>query len=111
MDQATTETRVPLPRPAKDFSAAKRMYMEQFGSALVTNNYLKIALAGISLVAAGLIVLNIKTYQAFENFKPLVIRISDVGRAEALSYDSFEWEPQDAEIRYFLIQFVQRTID
>jgi hypothetical protein len=35
-----------------------------------------------------------------------VIRISDVGRAEALSYDSFRWEPQDAEIRYFTIQFV-----
>ena len=75
------EQRVPLPRPAKDFNTAKRMYMEQFGSALVTNNYLKVALARVSLVAVGLIVLNIRTYQTFENFKPLVIRISDVGRA------------------------------
>jgi type IV secretory pathway TrbF-like protein len=102
------EQRVPLPRPAKDFNTAKRLYMEQFGSALVTNNYLKVALAGVSLVAVGLIVLNIRTYQTFENFKPLVIRISDVGRAEALSYDSFQYAPQDAEIRYFLIQFVTK---
>jgi type IV secretory pathway TrbF-like protein len=102
------EQRVPLPRPAKDFNTAKRLYMEQFGSALVTNNYLKVALAGVSLVAVGLIVLNIRTYQTFENFKPLVIRISDIGRAEALSYDSFQYAPQDAEIRYFLIQFVTK---
>jgi len=101
-------TRVPLPRPAKEFNTAKQLYMEQFGSALVTNNYLLIALVGMSVVAAGLIWLNIRTHQTFEDFKPLVIRISDVGRAEALSYDSFTWEPQDAEIRYFLIQFVTK---
>lgn len=108
MENENTEKRVPLPRPGKDFNTAKRLYMEQFGSALVTNNYLLVALAGVSLVAAGLIWLNLKTHQTFENFKPLVIRISDVGRAEALSYDSFRWEPQDAEIRYFLIQFVTK---
>lgn len=108
MEQANTQERVPPPRPPKDFNAAKRMYMEQFGSALVTNNYLRIALVGVSLVAVGLIVLNLKTYQTFENFKPLVIRISDIGRAEAVSYDSFGYEPQDAEIRYFLIQFVSK---
>ncbi len=108
METETTEKRVPLPRPSKDFNTAKRLYMEQFGSALVTNNYLLVALAGVSLVAAGLIWLNLETHQTFENFKPLVIRISDVGRAEALSYDSFRWEPQDAEIRYFLIQFVTK---
>jgi hypothetical protein len=84
MENQTTETRVPLPRPGKDVSTAKRLYMEQFGSALVTNNYLLVALAGVSLVAAGLIWLNLKTRQTFENFRPLVIRISDVGRAEAL---------------------------
>jgi hypothetical protein len=102
MDTRNTEKRVLPPRPVKDFNTAKRLYMKQFGSGLVTNNYLLVALAGVSLVAAGLIWLNLKTHQTFKNFKPLVIRISDVGRAEALSYDSFRWEPQDAEIRYFL---------
>jgi len=87
METENTEKRVPLPRACKDFNTAKRLYMEQFGSALVTNNYLLVALAGVSLVAAGLIWLNLKTHQTFENFKPLVIRISDVGRAEALSCD------------------------
>lgn len=53
MENQTPETRVPLPRPCKDFNTAKRLYMEQFGSALVTNNYLLVALARVSLVAAG----------------------------------------------------------
>jgi type IV secretion system protein VirB5 len=43
-----------------------------------------------------------------QNLKPLVIRINDVGRAEAVNYESFEHKPQDAEIRYFLMQFVTR---
>src|SRR5439155_11594268 len=51
---------------------------------------------------------NLKTYQAFRYVKPLVIRINEVGRAEALHYDSFRYKPQEAEIKYFLIDFVQR---
>lgn len=82
------------------------MYMEQFGSALVTNTYLKIALLSISVIAIGLLVLNIKTYQIFRNFKPLVIRVNDVGRAEAVSYDTLAYRPQANEIRYFLTEFV-----
>jgi len=97
-----------MPPPAKDFNAAKRQYMEQFGSALVLNTYLKTALLCLSLVCLGLIVLNIKTYQAFRNVRPLVIRINDVGRPEVVSYDSLQYQPREAEIRYFLIQFVQR---
>lgn len=31
-----------------------------------------------------------------------------MGRAEALQYDSFDYRPQEAEIKYFLIDFVQR---
>jgi hypothetical protein len=35
----------------KSFNEAKRMYVEQYGSALVMNTYLKIALLSLSLVA------------------------------------------------------------
>ena len=61
----------------------------------------------VSLVILALAVLNVKTYRAFRDLKPLVIRISDVGRAEAVHLDSFSYQPQEAEIRYFLIDFVQ----
>ena len=34
-----------------------------------------------------------------------MIRIDQLGRAEALSYANFEYKPQDAEAKYFLSQF------
>jgi type IV secretion system protein VirB5 len=101
------ETQI-LPIPTIDFEGAKRQYVEQFGALLVMNTYLKIALLALSLVCVGLVGLNIKTYAFFRNFKPLVIRISEVGRAQAISYGDFEYHPQEAEIKYFLIDFVQK---
>ena len=68
------------------FHDAKRLYLEQYGDPMVTNTYLKIALTLVCLIAAGLVVLDWKTIRTFENFRPLVIRIDDLGRAEAVSY-------------------------
>jgi len=48
-----------------------------------------------------------RTIRTFQNFRPLVIRIDQLGRAEALSYATFEYKPQDAEAKYFLTQFCQ----
>jgi type IV secretory pathway TrbF-like protein len=87
------------------FQDAKRLYLEQFGDPMVTNTYLKIALTLISLIAVGLLVLDLKTIRTFENFRPLVIRIDDLGRAEAINYHNLEYKPQDAEAKYFLSQF------
>lgn len=87
------------------FQDAKRLYLEQYGDPMVTNTYLKIALALVSLVAAGLVFLNIKTIRTFQDFRPLVIRIDDLGRAEAINYHNLEYKPQDAESKYFLTQF------
>ena len=90
----------------KSFEDAKRMYVEQYGSALVMNTYLKIALLSLSLVALALVALNVRTYNAFRNFKPLVIRINEVGKAEAVSYDSLAYQPHESELKYFLIRFL-----
>jgi type IV secretion system protein VirB5 len=97
-----------MPLPADDYLAARREYLGEFGSALVTNNYLRVALMSVCLVAAGLVYLNLRTQRTLENYKPLVIRIDEIGRAEAVSYGSLEYKPRDAEIRYFLIQFVTK---
>jgi type IV secretory pathway TrbF-like protein len=96
-----------MPPPVNDFDVAKRQYLELYGSVAVMNTYLKIALVCVSFVALGLLMLNIKTYTAFHNLKPLVIRINQIGRAEAITYGSLEYQPQEAEIKYFLAQFVQ----
>ena len=80
--------------------------MEVYGSALVLNTYLKIALVLVSLVALGLIGLNVHTAARYADVKPLVIRIDEVGRAEAVAYDATRYQPQPPELRYFLTQFV-----
>jgi type IV secretory pathway TrbF-like protein len=87
------------------FNAAKQLYAEQFGDAIVTNTYLKIALLAMALVSVGLIYANVRTARMVQNFNPLVIRINDIGRAEAIRYDTFGYKPQDAEIKYFLSDF------
>jgi type IV secretory pathway component VirB8 len=94
---------------AKDasFNEAKQLYMEQFGDAIVTNNYLKVALALLSLAIGGLVALNVKTIYTFRNFKPLVIRIDELGRAEAVNYDSLAYKPEAKEAKYFLTQFCE----
>jgi type IV secretory pathway TrbF-like protein len=89
---------------------ARRQYVELFGSALVMNTYLKIALLAVSVVAAGLILLNLRTQARFGELKPLVIRIDDVGRAQAVQYDALTYRPegQAPELKYFLTQFVAK---
>lgn len=90
----------------KTLDNAKRQFVEVYGSALVLNTYLKIAVVLLALVAVGLVVLNLKMSTQYANVKPLVIRIDDVGRAEAVAYDATRYQPQPPELRYFLTQFV-----
>jgi type IV secretion system protein VirB5 len=87
------------------FYDAKRLYLEQYGDPMVTNTYLKMALVLISLAAVGLALVDLKTIRTFQNFRPLVIRIDDLGRAEAINYHNLEYKPQDAEAKYFLSEF------
>src|SRR5580698_5872412 len=87
------------------FHDAKRLYLESCGDPMVTNTYLKIALVLLSLICLALALVDMRTLRTFQNFRPLVIRIDDLGRAEAINYHNFEYQPQDAEAKYFLSQF------
>src|ERR1051326_2255680 len=110
--RARSEVHMPdpseLPPPITDYAAARRQYVELYGSLAVMNTYIKIALLALSAAAVGLVILNIRTYAAYHHLQPLVIRIDQVGRAEAVNYGNLEYHPQDAEIKYFLAQFVQK---
>ena len=101
---------VPTNHPGPTLEDAKRQYVELYGSALVLNTYLKIALLCVSLVAVGLVALNLRTQRRVDAFKPLVIRIDDIGRAQAVQYDALTYKPigQAPELKYFLIQFVTK---
>jgi type IV secretion system protein VirB5 len=89
----------------KTMESARRQYVELYGSALVLNTYLKIALVLVSLVALGLVALNFHTASRYSQVRPLVVRIDEVGRAEAVQYDASRYHPQPPELRYFLTQF------
>lgn len=90
----------------KTLENAKRQFVEVYGSALVLNTYLKIAVALLSLVALGLIGLNVYTVVRYADVKPIVVRIDEVGRAEAVAYDASRYQPQPPELRYFITQFI-----
>jgi type IV secretion system protein VirB5 len=97
-----------LPPTGYEYGEARRRYVEQYGSTLVMNTYLKAALLCLAVVAVALVVLNVHTQRTFRNFKPLVIRIDDVGHAAAVSYDSLTYTPQAPELKYFLVQFITK---
>ena len=97
-----------MPPPSKDFNSAKRQFVELYGSTRVMNTYLKITVLCLCGVCLGLVWLDLRTYQLFHNNKPWIVRINELGRAEAVNYQSFEYRPQEREIKYFLIEFVQR---
>lgn len=94
--------------PNKTFEAARQQYVELYGSVAVMNTYLKVAVFCLCLVAVGLIAAQLRTIHLFRDFRPLVIRIDELGRPQAVSYSSLEYKPKDAEIKYFLIRFVQQ---
>jgi type IV secretion system protein VirB5 len=90
----------------KSVEHAKRQFVELYGAALVSNTYLKAALVLVSLAAMGLVALNFRTAARAAQTKPLIIRIDEVGRAEAVQYDATRYQPQAPELRYFLTQFI-----
>ena len=101
-------TAIQIPPSGYEFGEARRRYVEHYGAALVLARYQQIAVVCLACVAIGLLILNIRTHQALQSLKPLVIRIDDVGRATAVAYDRFAYQPQGPELKYFLTQFVHQ---
>jgi type IV secretion system protein VirB5 len=95
-----------LPPGGYEYGDARREYVERFGSTLVMNTYLKIALLCLSVVAVGLLALTWRIQRDAQRVRPLVIRIDDVGRAAAVTEASLAYTPQAPELKYFLVQFV-----
>jgi type IV secretory pathway component VirB8 len=89
------------------FNEARQLYLEQYASAIVTGGYLKIAVALLSLVVFGLVLMNLKVVRTLERFRPLVIRIDEIGRAQAVAYESLTYRPEYKETKYFLTRFCQ----
>jgi type IV secretory pathway component VirB8 len=89
------------------FNEAKQLYLEQYASAIVMGSYLKVAILILSLVVLGLVLLNLRVVRTLDRFKPVVIRIDEIGRAQAVAYENLVYKPEYRETKYFLTRFCQ----
>ncbi len=90
-----------------EMTSAKHKFLELYAEPLVLSSYLKLAVFALALVSVGLLFMLAKAQAAIRDTKPLVIRVNDVGRAEAVNYSNFAYKPQEADNRYFLSQWAQ----
>src|SRR5258705_3983394 len=86
--------------------AAER-YLEQYGDPLVMNTYLKVTILVLCVVCLSLSALVYKSQKALASIHPMIVRITDVGRAEAIDYPNFQYRPQEAENKYYLSRWAE----
>jgi type IV secretory pathway TrbF-like protein len=94
-------------KPLPEITRAAERYLEQYGDPLVMNTYLKITILVLAVVCLALAGLVFKSQKALANVHPLIVRINDVGRAEAIDYRNFKYRPQEAENKYYLSRWVE----
>ena len=90
-----------------EITRAAERYLEQYGDPLVMNTYLKVTilvLAAMCLTLAGLIY---KSQNALASMHPMIVRVNEVGRAEAIDYRNFQYRPQEAENKYYLSRWAE----
>ncbi len=96
--------------PAADLNNARwcRSKAEQFGTLALANNYL---LAVIAILVIALAVLGWEVWrntQAIARFRPIVVRINDLGNAQVVYLSDATYRPQAAEVKHFLADFVTK---
>ena len=90
-----------------EITRAAERYLEQYGDPLVMNTYLKITILCLAAVCLALAALVFKSQKALASMRPLIVRINDVGRAEAIDYRNFQYRPQEAENKYYLTRWAE----
>jgi type IV secretory pathway TrbF-like protein len=85
-----------------NITRAAERYLEQYGDPLVMNTYLKVTILVLAAVCFALAALTFKSQTALANMHPMIVRIDDVGHAEAIDYRNFQYRPQEAENKYYL---------
>ncbi len=94
-------------KASPEITRAAEHYLEQYGDPLVMNTYLKITILVLAAVCAALAVLVYHSQMALASVHPLIVRINEVGRAEAIDYRNFQYKPQEAENKYYLTRWAE----
>ena len=90
-----------------EITRAAERYLEQYGDPLVMNTYLKVTILVLAVACLALAALLYKSQTALANMHPMIVRINDVGRAEAIDYRNFQYRPQEAENKYYLTRWAE----
>jgi type IV secretory pathway TrbF-like protein len=90
-----------------EITRAAERYLEQYGDPLVMNTYLKVTILVLAVVCLALAGLVFRGQMALATVHPLIVRINDVGRAEAIDYRNFQYRPQEAENKYYLTRWAE----
>src|ERR1700747_1456401 len=90
-----------------EITRAAERYLEQYGDPLVMNTYLKVAILVLAGICIPLAALTFKSQQTLANKDPMIVRINDVGHAEAIDYRNFQYRPQEAENKYYLTRWAE----
>ncbi len=93
------------PAETAPITRAAERYLEQYGEPMVMNTYLKVTVLVLAAVALMLGALLYKSQTALTHLRPLIIRVSDVGHAEAIDYRDYAYRPQEAENKYYLARW------
>ena len=94
-------------KPFPEITRAAERYLEQYGDPLVMNTYLKVTILVLAVVCFTLVALTFESQKALANMHPMIIRINDVGHAEAIDYRNFQYRPQEAEDKYYLTRWTE----
>jgi type IV secretory pathway TrbF-like protein len=90
-----------------DLTRAAEKYLEQYGKPLVMNTYLKVTVLALGAISMALAALVYRSQNALVAMHPMIVRINDVGRAEAIDYRNFQYRPQEAENKYYLSRWAE----
>lgn len=94
-------------KSAPEITRAAEHYLEQYGDPLVMNTYLKVTILVLAAISIALAALVYHSQMALASVHPLIVRINEVGRAEAVDYRNFQYKPQEAENKYYLTRWAE----
>src|SRR5579863_4608705 len=90
-----------------NLTRAAEKYLEHYGEPLVMNTYLKVTVLALCAISVALAALVYRSQNALASMHPMIVRINDVGRAEAIDYRNFQYRPQEAENKYYLSRWAE----
>lgn len=90
-----------------EITRAAQRYLEENASPLVENTWQRIVILTLVAVCGVLGALTYKSQRALASMHPMIVRINDVGHAEAIDYRNFAYRPQEAENKYYLTRWAE----